>query len=70
MRSRAPLATWIVRNNRLCVVFWYGLRWLGDHRSAPNTRCPTVHLSDDSTQWPTPGWHGVSRDEQQLVDSG
>jgi hypothetical protein len=52
------------------VVFWYGQHWLGDHRSAPNMRCLTVYLSDDSTQLPTPGSHGVSRDEQQLVDSG
>jgi hypothetical protein len=70
MRSPVPLATSIVRNNRVCVVFSYGLHWLGEHRSAPKTRCQTVYVSDDSTKSPTPGSHGVSRDEQQLVDSG
>jgi hypothetical protein len=60
----------MARNNRGCVVFSYGLDWFGDHRSALKTLCQTVYVSDDSTQSPTPGSHGVSRDEQQLVDSG
>jgi hypothetical protein len=49
-------------------VFSYGLRWFGEHRSAPNARCLTVYVPDDSTQSPTPGSRGVSRDAQLLVD--
>jgi hypothetical protein len=70
MKSSEHLVKWIVCNNRPYVVFSSGLRWLGDHRCAPNAHCLILFISDDSTQSPTPGSRGVLRGEQQLVDSG